>query len=52
MLELLTCLLAGAVIKARQDAYDKYGVFMPAEAYRMVEQCDQLLHEIGYHPDS
>lgn len=52
MYELLILLIAGATIKARQDLYDEHGVFMPAEAFTTVELCDQLLHEVGLHPDN
>lgn len=52
MHELLELLLVGAIIKARHDAYEKHGVFMPPEAFATVELCDRLLHEAGLHPDS
>jgi hypothetical protein len=51
LLNFVILLLAGAAIKARQDAYNKHGAFMPREAFVTVELCDQFLHQVGYHPE-
>jgi hypothetical protein len=45
--ELLFCLLGAAVLKARQDAYDEHGPFMPPEAYETVELCDRFLYDLS-----
>lgn len=49
MSELLEALLLAAVLKARADANEKHGPFMPPEAFLMVERCNQLLTDAGYY---
>lgn len=49
MHELLTALLVGAALHARDRLMTEHGAFMPPDAFRTVEQINQLLVEAGCH---
>lgn len=48
MHELLIGILAVAALRARERIYQKYGVFMPSNEFKTVEQINQVLFEAGW----
>ena len=46
MYEFFIQFLATAALKARERAYEKHGPFMPADAFKMVEQADKFIYDV------